>query len=402
MPLNHIVCCDGTNNAFGAQNTNVIRLIQALDRNPEKQRVCYDPGVGTLPDPLLWNPISWIKAKVWRFADLAIGWGLEQNVLEAYSYLMDHWSAGDRVFLFGFSRGAYTVRVLAGMLHTLGLVPRGGYNLLPYVMNLYKSIRNQEDGETSRYWRLCREFRETFSREAGPERRFPIHFLGVWDTVSSYGWFFNPTSFPHTASNPSCVTIRHAIAIDERRAFFRQNLFHKAAPQDLRERWFPGVHSDVGGGYQLSEGGLWRPAFEWMLEEATEQGLLVNQERLDRVLGGDRLPKAWLEPKHESLTPRWWPAEFVPKKSGRHYCVNRFQPRAIPDGSWFHRAAVLRLRDDPSYRPKNVTSEFVDFVRALIEVPAAVQFHRDPPADEPPIPHGTKPQIPCAPEEKST
>src|SRR5690349_17360179 len=136
MSRNFVICCDGTNNQFGPQNTNVVRLVQALDRDPAKQRLYYDPGVGTLPEPrALTRLMKWF-AKV---RELAFGAGLTWNVEEAYSYLMDFWEPGDRVFLFGFSRGAYTARVLAGLLHMLGLMPRGNQNLVPYAMRLFKS-----------------------------------------------------------------------------------------------------------------------------------------------------------------------------------------------------------------------------------------------------------------------
>lgn len=373
MARNIVICCDGTNNLFGSHNTNVVRLIRSLDRKPDQQLVYYDPGVGTFPDPMLWNPISWFKAKTWRLADLMIGWGLEHNVTEAYSYLMDYWQPGDQVFLFGFSRGAYTVRVLAGMLHLLGLVPPGSDNLVPYVMDLYKSIRSKSEGK-SRYWRVCHDFRETFSREVGPEHRFPVHFVGVWDTVSSYGWFWNPTSFPYTAENPSVAIVRHAVSIDERRAFFRQNLFKKSDGQDLKEHWFPGVHSDVGGGYPIKDGGLWRAAFEWMTNEARSAGLHIDPTSLKRELG-DAAENPWLEPIHDSLTPRWWLAEFVPKFRSRfriHF--NLFRRRFVNKGALIDHAGLRRLRDDPSYRPTNLSHDYVEAINQLADVPAALPY----------------------------
>src|SRR4051812_21990256 len=133
QPRNIIICCDGTNNEFGDINTNVVRLIQVLDRTPGTQYLYYDPGVGTLPEPGAWGKLNgWIS----KIAGLAFGAGLEWKVQEAYTYLMDWWEPGDRVFLFGFSRGAYGARVLAGMLHAVGLLPKGAYNLVPYAMRL--------------------------------------------------------------------------------------------------------------------------------------------------------------------------------------------------------------------------------------------------------------------------
>jgi uncharacterized protein (DUF2235 family) len=106
MSLNHVICCDGTNNQFGTENTSVVRLIQALDRDPAKQRLYYDPGVGTLPEP---GALTRLQKKISEWYGLAFGAGLNSKVEEAYSYLMHFWEPGDRVFLFGFSRGAIII-----------------------------------------------------------------------------------------------------------------------------------------------------------------------------------------------------------------------------------------------------------------------------------------------------
>ena len=182
---NIVICCDGTNNQFGPQNSNVIRLIKSLDQDPTKQIIYYDPGVGTLPEPRWRNKI---QKKLRKILELGFGYGLIKNVEEAYSYLMDIWEPEDRLFLFGFSRGAYTVRVLAGLLYMLGLLPRGNQNLLPYVLRLFKSIRDTTPENAKEQWKLCDDFRRTFSRSTGDNRHFHVHFLGVWDTVSSVGW----------------------------------------------------------------------------------------------------------------------------------------------------------------------------------------------------------------------
>ena len=269
MSRNIVICCDGTNNEFGVNNTNVVRLIQALNRDPAKQRLHYDPGVGTLPEV---GRVTALGKWLSKVRGLAFGSGLSSIVEDAYSYLMDFWEPGDRVFLFGFSRGAYSVRVLAGLLHALGLLPRGNQNLLPYVMRLFKGSRGRRDNKD--YWNLLNHFRWTFARQISDrddDRRFPVHFLGVWDSVSSVGWVWDPVTYPFTRRNPSIEVIRHAVSVDERRCFFRQNLMVPAdrePPQDFKELWFPGVHCDVGGGYPKTEGGLWQEPFRWMIAEA--------------------------------------------------------------------------------------------------------------------------------------
>src|SRR5438067_2520897 len=111
MPRNLVVCFDGTNNQFGTNNTSVVRLAQVLERGPQTQRLYYDPGVGTMPEPGMGTKIGGFFSRV---LGLAVGAGLPWKVEEAYTYLMDYWEPGDRVFIFGFSRGAYSARVLAG------------------------------------------------------------------------------------------------------------------------------------------------------------------------------------------------------------------------------------------------------------------------------------------------
>jgi uncharacterized protein (DUF2235 family) len=152
---------------------------------------------------------------------------------------MRRFEPGDRVYLFGFSRGAYTARALCGMLHIVGLLTEDSEALIPYAIRVIK--RRHID------FRVAAEFKNTFSQDCKP------HFVGVWDTVSSVGWVYNAVRFPfvNAGKNPDFHIIRHAVSIDERRAFFRQNLFGLAnnPQQDVKEVWFAGVHSDVGGGY---------------------------------------------------------------------------------------------------------------------------------------------------------
>jgi hypothetical protein len=326
---------------------------------------------------------AWSKIK-----GLGFGAGLTWKVEEAYSYLMEIWEPSDEVFLFGFSRGSYTVRVLAGFLHTMGLLPRGAQNMVPYAMRLYKALRserNKGDG-TGNWAKLCSEFRWTFARPvstACSDRRFPVHFLGVWDTVSSVGWVWDPQKFPFTAFNPSIRTVRHGISIDERRAYFRQNGIKPAAGQDVIEVWFPGVHCDVGGGYPHEESYLWRMPFEWILTEAQRVGLGVDPVRLGKVLS--RIPTAtpWLDCQHESLTPLWWIAELLPKQSYsfRLRCnVPRFnlgRRRYIPDGALIGNSALKRIGDRTiNYLPSNLSNDFCTQVRSLSQLPSFLPFWR--------------------------
>jgi uncharacterized protein (DUF2235 family) len=201
---NVVICCDGTANQFGVENTNVVRLIQILERTPGRQLVYYDPGIGTLPEP---RGLNQLRSRIYSAAALAFAVDLNWKVEQAYCYLMEVWQPGDRVFLFGFSRGAYTVRVLAGLLHSLGLLPPGNQNLVRYMIRLFKATPETRSGAPAGndYWHVCNSFRATFARsisQAGSDRRFPVHFMGLWDTVSSVGWVWDPTRFPYSAKNP--------------------------------------------------------------------------------------------------------------------------------------------------------------------------------------------------------
>ena len=382
MPQNIVLCFDGTGNELGINNTNVIRLVQVLDR--DAQRLYYDPGVGTLPEP---RAIGRIEKRISQVIDLAFGTGLTGKVQAAYTYLMDFWEPGAKVFIFGFSRGAYTARVLAGMLHALGLLSRGNHDMVPYVMRLFRSIRGgAEEPVDGTYWRLCNSFRSTFARLTdNDQRHFPVQFLGLWDTVSSVGWVWEPTTFRFTAMNPSLAVARHAVSIDERRAFFRQNLLNpsKLTPtQDWTEAWFPGVHCDVGGGYAESEGGLWLVAFDWIVREAIGHGLIVDRVRLEEVRKHHFLvpERPWAEPAHESLRGLWQLAEYVPKRhwernSGFQYWANRGCCRSIPDGALIHESALRRIRHQ-TYRPGNFSAGFIEKILALPTIPETLAFEQ--------------------------
>ena len=178
MSKNIVVCCDGTSNQYGPENTNVLRLYSVISRDPIVQATFYDPGVGTFSaQPML----TQVGTRFQRLLGLAFGRGLTQNILEAYGFLMQSWEPGDRIFLFGFSRGAYTARALAAMIHRVGLLHRDNRNLIPYADQIFKNEHPKD---------VVEGFRRTFARPC------PIHFIGVWDTVSSVGWVWGSICTP--------------------------------------------------------------------------------------------------------------------------------------------------------------------------------------------------------------
>ena len=372
MARNIIICCDGTNNQFGICNTNVVRIAELVERAPALQLCYYDPGVGTLPEQ---GVLTRVGRTLSRWMALAFATDIKDRVSTAYAHLMEVWEPGDRVFLFGFSRGAYTARMLAAVLYALGLVPKGNTQLLPYVMRLFGSLRQ---GSSDDYWHLLNSFRQSFARQipGRDDARFPIHFLGIWDTVSSVGWVWNAPAYPFTARLPNVAVVRHAVSIDERRWFFRQNRIAPQAGQDAKEIWFAGVHSDVGGGYPEDQGGLWRVTFEWMLNEARAAGLLVDEQRLAHIRERSPIPTdPWAEPQHESLEGAWWIAEFVPKLAydpttqRRRPAIGLGRHRTLQAGALIDVSVLKRLRAG-NYHPPNLSETFTTGVRELVTLPA--------------------------------
>jgi uncharacterized protein (DUF2235 family) len=304
VPRNIIVCCDGTANEFATDHTNVLKLFSVLQNDPVRQVAFYHPGLGTMEAAAA---LTSTARKVTKLLGLAIGYGLERDIADTYVFIMRHFQPEDRLFMFGFSRGAYTVRAVAALLHMYGLLPAGNEPLVPYAIRML-SGSSRSRGATA--FDLAEKFRTIF--------RGPIckpHFVGVWDTVSSVGWIENPLRLPYTANNSDIAIARHAISLDERRAFFRSNLWRPdpadatGGPRDMKQVWFPGVHSDVGGGYSEKDSGLSKYALEWMVREAALAGLLIDRARLEEVMGRSPGSKYAAEDAdatmHESLRG-WW------------------------------------------------------------------------------------------------
>lgn len=351
-----VICCDGTRNEFGADNSNVVKLYKTLVCDAS-QIAYYHPGVGTMGARNALSPIG----KWWtRVMGLAFGYGFSDNVADAYQFLMRTFKPGDSVYVFGFSRGAYTARALCGMLHIMGLLTEDNEALIPYAIRMVKRKNIDFD--------VARDFKRTFSRTCKP------HFVGVWDTVSSLGWVYNAVHFPYTkaARNPDLTLVRHAVSIDERRAFFRQNLFGppNSSGQDIKEVWFSGVHSDVGGSYPESESQLSQISLRWMLCEAENAGLKVDPQRKAEVLGGEKpyeKPDPTTKNQHVSLHGFWWIAEVWPKivhhqtaqgawRGSIH--LNFGRRRWIALGSLVHQSVEQRLNDpNLGYKPNNLPAE---------------------------------------------
>src|SRR5262245_1694502 len=136
MAKNIVLCLDGTGNQVSAKGkTNVLLMYGMLDlRDPKKQVAFYDPGVGTFSSSGAWSPPARLVS---RLMGLAFGSGMKTNLAEAYTYLMQHYEPGDRIYVFGFSRGAYTARALCGLIRAVGLFKPGAENLVSYAIKSY-------------------------------------------------------------------------------------------------------------------------------------------------------------------------------------------------------------------------------------------------------------------------
>jgi uncharacterized protein (DUF2235 family) len=359
---NIVICCDGTANEFARDRTNVLKLFYCLVQDPDRQIVYYHPGLGTMEPAGALLPVT---KRITRGLGLAFGSGLEADVRDAYVFLMNNFVNGDRLYMFGFSRGAYTVRAAASLLRMYGLLPKGNDAFVPYAVRMLSGVGKTSNSSASEAFGLASEFRDTFD----PPGRCRPHLVGVWDTVSSVGWLENQLHLPYSANNSFIEHGRHAVAIDERRAFFRTNLWwptgsdEAKGPKDLKQVWFPGVHCDVGGGYPEPESGLSKIALKWMIDEALPLGLLCDEERVAKILGergGNFVrpdPNAII---HESLAGMWWAAELVLKKhydrdrktTGRH--MNMGRRRELPEGSVVHHSAWDR-QDYASRLPAGVS-----------------------------------------------
>lgn len=305
MARNLIICLDGTRNEPETGPTNVARIYEIAVQDDE-QVVYYDPGVGTMGAR---SATTRAAKTLTRVGGLLLGHGVQENISEAYQFLMHNYQPGDRIFVFGFSRGAYTARALVGMLRTIGLLRPNADNLIPYALKLYAANGKNDPSpdETKAFWKTRSYFTARFGNPKFPSAfntiEKQIHFLGVWDTVKTIGWFnwraqFEQARWPFTRVLTNVRVGRHAIAIDEKRRPYPEYRFDRleVAKGDgrLREMWFAGVHSDVGGTFpddhQLSDFAL-----QWIADEARADGLKIRTRMYKTdisVAPGNTLPLA--------------------------------------------------------------------------------------------------------------
>ena len=405
---NIVICCDGTGNEISENISNVLKLYRCLrktDKTTLFQAVFYDPGVGTLVRPDPWRKL---KQDFIAILGLATGYGLDDNVLAGYEFLVNNYEEGDQIYLFGFSRGAYTVRVLAGLIHKVGLISRQQANLAGSGLTAYKQFsgdRSQaglnlqsltDAGDDEGPFAVSRNDQAAQFARILSTRWPTIHFVGVWDTVASVivprpDRFYLPSlqELAFTLQNPSVQIFRQAISIDEKRCMFRlkawddpqtftHNRFNqiKAEPQDIQQVWFAGVHADIGGGYPERESGLSKYPLIWMIEEAVKCGLAVNPQTVKQLAWGVQRrgsPFSYVPPNvrgdlHNSMTAAWRILEYVPKaakykewptrKTHFGFYIPDAEPRRIPEGAPVHESVLKRMDALADYRPVNLPLKF--------------------------------------------
>ena len=343
-----VICCDGTWNKPGNQNvTNIEKIARTVETDlretqPTQQLVHYIGGVGT-------------SYGVDRLLGGAFGLGLFNHVITAYRFLALNYQPGDQIFVFGFSRGAYTARSLVGMISKVGLLTREAV------------IADKLPEAEARYRGKSMKGMPKFGSDNAEFKRDHCHtdlrvaFLGVFDTVGQYGVpgpFKNRYKFLDVKLSPVVVCARQALAIDERRIKFEPCLWEVKDKHDdpgrVKQVWFEGVHSDVGGGYQTT--GLSDTTLLWMLREANMQGLAFNTTLLSRYLESNSPAE-----RHQSLTIVYRVLNLV----GR--VRNLLRKNSPFRGSWRRidgaQARDVRIAssaqnhfesDDKDYRPPNI------------------------------------------------
>ena len=334
------IFCDGTWNTPDETvegklcQTNVVKMANALlpfSADGNIQLLYYDTGVG--------SDGGLIK----RVFDGATGTGISENILQAYRFIIKNYELGDQLYFFGFSRGAFTVRSLAGLIRNSGILKPENIDQVHNAYLIYKSRKPEHQPREVE----ATLFRKTFAVAESVK----IKFLGVWDTVGALG---NPlllngilsrkNGFHDTDLSTKVENAFHALAIDEKRKNFVATLWHQqkgATGQVLEQVWFPGVHSDVGGGYP--ENGLSDITLEWMVAKAESCNLEFE------AISSNSNAMAIM---HESYTG------FYKLQHPHLRSIGFEDPDSGNTNESIHPAVLERYKNDQSYRPKNLSEYF--------------------------------------------
>lgn len=338
-----VIFFDGTSNKFGVKNTNVVKCLRVA--SSENQIKCYIPGVGSMKNKRYY---FWTTRMLKQFVGLMFGYGLQERVLEAYKFLCANYTEGSEVFIFGFSRGAYSAKVLLGLINQCGLMDKNNEYNMQYAYSLYSSRWPKFD--------VMAKFKKTFSMSS-PQ----IKFLGLWDSVSSVGNLIQMRNYVDTSNIKNVDFVRHAIAVDEKRCMFVNNTSNSS--RDNIQMWFPGVHSDVGGGQIEEESQLSKISLKWMIDEAVKVGFEIEEESYRKYVEGEgkKYSKPSFDGKMHKNVFLWYILNFVPRIKKIGYKPNKyklfvplFRYRKIRRRDKIHHSVIERMEKYSEYRPKNV------------------------------------------------
>lgn len=383
-----IVCLDGTGDKFDNDNSNIVHLISALKKDDPRQVTYYQAGIGTYG-------ASGLSSGFEAALDMAVGAGLGLHVRDAYQFLMHSYKEGDKICIFGFSRGAYTARCLAGMVHKVGLLPPRNIQQIPFAYEFYSN-------DTTQGWKDSQDFKATFCIDVC------VYFLGCFDSVASVG--FIPRQLPLSSTpNSKPRYFRHAMALDERRAKFKicrhqtkhwddislpespglpgqekygeknhpnitdeeyKMLMTNGTPfdTDVLEVWFAGDHADIGGGAVANDERhkLAQIPLRWMIRQTFEAntGIIFKT----KVLAEFGLDVHTLWPKYERLSaPHHGPAPRILEKYEANLPPKSIRrSKLVPidkheDGEPFYH---LRSHEDEDWTPEQV-EDFYDAMSPL-------------------------------------
>ena len=336
---NIVICADGTWNRPEEDvekdfPTNVLKLARAIKPSAGgvKQHVLYDWGLGSYHS---------------KVSAGATGRGIHKNILDGYRYIVQNYAAKDKIYLFGFSRGAYTVRALSGLINNCGILKRPDAKRISETWKIYKSPgkKDHPSGEAAKQFRndYCHASRK-------------VHFVGVWDTVgalgipfSLMGLFDSHDEFYDTKMGSNVSIARHALAIDEQREDFSPTIWSPKADVDLKQVWFAGVHADIGGSYPPDKQTSIRASdtpLAWMLDEATKAGVKIEPHIRNTLTDGSKgkLHKSRkrvyrLKPRlHRPLVLDSKPTKIHPSVKSRYLADSSYRPpqlkKLIEQSGW--------------------------------------------------------------------
>ncbi|KAK7203148.1 hypothetical protein BZA70DRAFT_283984 [Myxozyma melibiosi] len=394
-----VLCFDGTASRFGhSRPSNVLKLYQMLSRDSEQINY-YQPGIGTYIGSESDDSISSKYRSFLLALDSVIAYSFDDHIIAGYRFLLRYFSAGDRIWLFGFSRGAFTARVLASLVSCVGILDRGGEELVPCAWEIYKNweAHGTPEDPRCRATALVNDFKRSFASQM-PD----VYFLGLWDSIDSVGLLRNRNFLK--SARAATLHLRHALSIDERRSTFRHSsiatLNHKSSrhsednsgywfptedenENDVVERWFPGNHGDVGGGCWPREDERGLPQLAdvsllWMVYEARALGLSFADDAIAALSSRssststrdiiaakahDMLSFTRDKGKGRATALKWWAIELLPwpyvvvQRDGRQqrkWAPNLGRRRKIPGNATMHWAVKVKTEGDAGYRPRNV------------------------------------------------